>query len=175
MVKSFIISTLILLGATIIESSILSNLAFLFVVPDLVLICTIYFALLNGKIVGESTGFISGLILDFVSGVPLGFNCLIRTIIGYIGGIFSSSVILSGIIVPALGVGIGTILKYLLVQLAGFFFPNISIFVTGIFSYEFLFELALNVILAPLIFKFLGLFNKSLSVMTTQDRVDNAN
>ena len=38
MVKSLLISTLFLFGATIIESSILSNISFLLVVPDLVLI-----------------------------------------------------------------------------------------------------------------------------------------
>ena len=47
MVKSFIISTLILFSATIIETSVLSNISFLLVVPDLVLICAIYFSFLN--------------------------------------------------------------------------------------------------------------------------------
>lgn len=174
MTKSILISTFILLCTTIIESSILSNLSFLFVVPDFVLICTIYFALLNGKVEGESTGFISGLFLDFVSGVPLGFNCLIRTIIGYVFGLFSSSVIITGIVMPILSVGLGTILKTVLIQLVTLFFPNVSIYVTGLFSYEFLFELGINVIMAPIIFKFLGFFRNSLTVMTTKDKVDNA-
>lgn len=174
MAKSILISTLFLLSATIVESSILSNISFLFVVPDFVLMCSIYFSLLNGKIVGETTGFFSGMFLDFVSGVPLGFNCLIRTIIGYLFGIFSGSLIISGILVPVLSVGIGTILKVILIQLVALFFPNISIYITGIFSYEFLFELGINIILAPLVFKFLSLFRNSLSVVTTQDKVDNA-
>lgn len=174
MSKSILISTFILLSATIIESSILSNISFLFVVPDFVLICTIYFALLNGKIVGESTGFISGLFLDFISGVPFGFNCLIRTIIGYLYGLFSNAVIITGFVMPVLSVGIGTIIKVVLVQLVTLFFPNISIYVTGLFSYEFLFELGINVLLAPVIFKFLSFFRNSLAVKTTKDKVDNA-
>lgn len=172
MLKTFLISTFILLSATIIESSILSNLAFLFVVPDIVLICSVYFSLLNGKVIGQSTGFISGLFLDFISALPLGFNCLIRTIIGYLFGIFSNAVIISGILMPVLSVGIGTILKYLLIQLVTLFFPNISILIVGFFSYEFLFELGINIVLAPLIFKFLSLFKKSLTVITTKDKVD---
>ena len=174
MAKSIVISSFILLCCTIVESSILSNIAFLFAIPDFVLICTIYFSLLNGKTVGESTGFISGLFLDFVSGLPVGFNCLVRTIIGYIFGFFANSVIITGIFVPVLSVGIGTILKYILIHLVTLFFPNVSIYVTGIFSYEFLFELGLNVVFAPFIFKFLGLFKNSLSVITTKDKVDNA-
>lgn len=172
MAKSILISTFFLLSATIIESSILSNISFLFVIPDLVLMCSIYFSLLNGKIVGETTGFFSGLFLDFVSGLPLGFNCLIRTIIGYLFGLFSGSVIITGILVPVLSVGIGTVLKVILIQLVTLFFPNVSIYVTGLFSYEFLFELGINIILAPLVFKFLSLFRHSLAVVTTQEKVD---
>lgn len=174
MTKTILISTFFLLSATIIESSILSNISFLFVVPDLVLMCSIYFSLLNGKVVGETSGFISGLFLDFVSGLPLGFNCLVRTIIGYLFGLFSESVIISGILVPVLSVGIGTTAKVILVQLVTLFFPNVSIYVTGLFSYEFLFELGINIILAPLVFKFLSLFKHSLSVITTIEKVDNA-
>ena len=100
MVKSILFSTFILFCATIIEASILSNISFLLVVPDLVLICTIYFSLLNGKTIGETTGFISGLFLDFITGMPLGFNCLYRTVICYVTGIFSSTVIITGIFIP---------------------------------------------------------------------------
>ena len=111
MTKSILVSAFILLCAVIIESSILSNISFIYIVPDLVLICSIYFSLLNGKVVGETTGFISGLLLDFVTGIPFGFNCLFRTIIGYVYGIFAKNVIISGFILPMLCVGIGTISK----------------------------------------------------------------
>ena len=109
MVKSLLISTLFLFGATIIESSILSNISFLLVVPDLVLICCIYFSLLNGKLYGEISGFISGFFLDFITGVPLGLNCVFRTILGYISGIFADTIIISGFVIPVVSVGIGTV------------------------------------------------------------------
>ena len=95
MTKSILVSAFILLCAVIIESSILSNISFIYIVPDLVLICSIYFSLLNGKVVGETTGFISGLLLDFVTGIPFGFNWLFRAIIGYVYGIFAKNVIIS--------------------------------------------------------------------------------
>lgn len=173
MVKSFILSVFILLCATIIESSILSNITFLYVVPDLVLMCSIYFGLLNGKVFGQLSGFVSGLFLDFVTGIPFGFNCLIRTIISYISGFFSSSIIISSVITPVLAVGIGTIAKVILINLTALFFPNVTIFVTGIISYEFLFEFIENIILAPFIFRLLGFFKRSLVLQSTQDKVDN--
>lgn len=173
MVKSFLTSTFILLCALVIESSILSNINFLIAVPDLILICSIYFSLLNGKLYGETTGFISGLILDFSTGIPFGFNCLYRTIIGYVYGFFSETVILKGLFMPMLTVGIGTILKSILIHLIAFFFPNTNVYLTSIISINFLFELAANVIIAPFIFKFLNLFVRTLSIISTKDKVDN--
>ncbi len=173
MFKSLIISSFILFCATIIESAILSNIAFLLVVPDLLLICQINFALKNGKIVGESTGFISGLLVDFSTGCPLGFNCLIRTVIGYITGFFADSLIISTFIIPVITVAIATIAKTLLISLVTFLFPNTNLYVTGLISYEFLFEFIENIILAPFIFKFLSIFDNSLLISTTKDKVDN--
>lgn len=171
MAKSILISTFILLCTTIIESSILSNIAFLYVVPDLVLICSIYFSMINGRVLGETTGFISGLFLDFITGVPFGFNCLLRTIIGYLYGFLSNSVIITGIIMPMVTTGVATILKHFLVWIISLFFPSIN--ATGFISYDFLFEFVANIVLAPFIFKFLSLFKSSLSIITTKDKVDN--
>ncbi len=172
MTRFILFISFILLCVSIIESSILSNISFLYVVPDLVLICSIYFSILNGRTVGVSTGFVSGLFLDFVTGVPLGFNCLYRTIIGYVSGLFTNTIIVSGLMVPMLTVGIGTLAKSILVHIIALFFPNLNIYVTGIISYQLLFEFIENVLLAPFIFKFLGFFKKYLVIRTTKDRVD---
>lgn len=173
MTKSILVSTFILLCAVIIESSILSNIAFIYVVPDLVLICSIYFSMLNGKIIGESTGLISGIFLDFITGIPFGFNCIYRTIIGYIFGIFSKTIIISGFVMPMLSVGIATIIKTIMVHVLALLFPNVHIYIAGIISYDFLFEFIENVLLAPFIFKFLSFFRKSLTVTSVKDSIDN--
>lgn len=173
MAKSFLVSSLILFLTTILESSIFTNISFLIVVPDFLLICTIYFALLNGKLYGESTGLISGIFLDCITGVPFGLNCLLRTIIGYIFGLFSETVIISGLIMPVLSVGVGTILKRLLLVLINIIFPNTHINVYGFISTEFLFEFCMNVLLAPVIFYLLGFAKNVLMTSTTKDKIDN--
>ena len=173
MVKSLLISTLFLFGATIIESSILSNISFLLVVPDLVLICCIYFSLLNGKLYGEISGFISGFFLDFITGVPLGLNCVFRTIIGYISGIFADTIIISGFIIPVVSVGIGTVAKKILIFLISLVFPKLALNVYGFISYQFLFEFVANMVLAPIVFKFLSFFKTQLSIRDTKDMIDN--
>ena len=173
MVRSLLVSTLIIFSGVIIESSILSNISFLLVVPDLVLICCIYFSLLNGKLYGEISGFISGLFLDFITGVPYGLNCIYRTITGYLFGLFSDTIIISGIVIPVFSVGIGTLSKKLLIFLISLVFPKLSLNVYGIISREFLFELCANIILAPIIFKFLSFFKQQLSIRDTKDMIDN--
>ena len=173
MVKSLLISTLFLFSATIIEASILSNISFLLVVPDLVLICCIYFSLLNGKVYGEISGFISGLFLDFITGVPFGLNCVFRTLMGYLFGIFSETIIISGFVIPMASVAIGTVSKKLLIFIISLLFPKLSLNVYSIISYQFLFELSANVILAPIVFKFLSFFKTQLSIRDTKDMIDN--
>lgn len=173
MTKSFLISILILFCTTIIESSILSNISFLLVVPDLLLICCVYFSLLNGKMYGETTGFVSGLFLDFITGTPLGFNCIYRLILGYLFGFFTQTVIISGIIMPVLSVAVATLLKRVCVIVLTILYPNINFSIYGFVSNQFLFEFIENIILAPVVFKFLSLFKSSLSIIHTKDLIDN--
>lgn len=80
MVKVFSVSTLILLIFAMVETAILSNLSFLPAVPDLVLLASLYIVMMNGKTAGVILGFVSGLILDFITGCPFGYNCLLRTL-----------------------------------------------------------------------------------------------
>ena len=162
MFKSFLCSFLILLCSVIIETSILSNISFLPAVPDLVMICVLYFSFLNGKNYGQVSGFLSGLLLDFLSGSPLGFNCLYRTVIGYLSGVFRRTINSSGFIVPSVIGLLATILKVFLIWLISLFFKSIKIY--NIFTFSFLFELVMNVLLTPLMFKFLNSFRRILNI-----------
>ena len=162
MFKSFLCSFLILLCSVIVETSILSIISFLPAVPDLVLICVIYFSFLNGKNYGQVSGFLSGLLLDFLSGSPLGFNCLYRTVIGYLSGVFRRTINSSGFIVPSVIGLLATILKVFLIWLISLFFKSIKIY--NIFTFSFLFELVMNVLLTPLMFKFLNSFRRILNI-----------
>lgn len=162
MIKSFFFSVLIILGATLVESTILSNLYILPVIPDLVLICSVYISLLNGRTYGQLAGFASGLTMDFITGVPFGLNCIFRTITGYIYGLFADHIVISGIIVPVLTVGTATLLKTVLIWLISLFFTAIN--PVSILSFDFLIELIFNIILAPFIFKFLSFFKKSINI-----------
>lgn len=159
MIKSFTVSSTIILCLLMIETAILSNISALPVVPDLLLLSTIYFSLVNGRTYGQLSGFASGLLLDFVSGVPLGFNCLYRTIIGYAAGFFCGTLDFTGVFIPCVMGASGTIVKFFLIYIISLFFPAVTM-AHGIISIYFLFEFVINIILAPIMFKLFGAFEK---------------
>lgn len=159
--KTLSISAGILLVFSLVQAAILSNIPGLPSMPDLCMLCVLYFSLQNGRLHGEITGFISGVFLDFISGAPFGLNCLYRTIIGYLSGFFSKTLNIDGILVPAILGLTATISKALLLWLISFLFPA-RVLIFNPFTWGFLFELGMNTLLCPLIFKFLSMFKKAL-------------
>lgn len=157
MIRPFLTVCLFFLGFTLFESAILSNLMFLPTIPDFLLLCSLYFSVQNGTLFGTTTGFVSGLFLDFLSAAPFGLNCLLRTIIGYIGGLFQKSLNINGILLPMVLGFVATLAKAGLIWVVALFYP-LGIQTYELFSVSFVVELTLNTILAPLTFRFLDLF-----------------
>ncbi|MCQ2578509.1 MAG: rod shape-determining protein MreD [Treponema sp.] len=172
MIKQYFRALLILFATVVVESAILSNIYILPCVPDILLIFTVYLSILNGKTFGELSGFSSGLIMDFFTGVPYGFNTLLRTLIGYIFGNFHKKVIIGRMFIPMVSVGAATLVKALLTWLITILFP-LTVNQLNIFSQKFLFELCANIILAPIFFRFIGYFRDALSTENIQDLKDN--
>lgn len=158
MVRSYAVSFLILLCIVLLETAILSNILIVPAMPDLVLLCTLYFAYTNGKTFGETNAFFSGLLLDFLSGAPLGFNAFFRTLIAYLMGIFSHAFSFDAILMPAFSAFLATVLKFAFVLLLSVLFPRITAH-GDFFSLPVLFELGLNVFLCPFVFRFLNFFS----------------
>ena len=158
---SVITSNLIVLVASLIEFAILSNISYLPAVPDLCLLCILFISIQDGKLIGETSGFVSGLCLDFLGTGPFGLNCLYRTIFGYLGGCFNKIINTNGIFIPCLLAFVATIVKALLLLLIGVLFPLIKIPFSP-FTNIFLIEIIENIILAPFLFIILNLFKKTL-------------
>ncbi|MBQ7158311.1 MAG: rod shape-determining protein MreD [Treponema sp.] len=163
MIKPFFAACLFFLGFSLFEAAILSNIMFLPAVPDFLLLCSLYFSVQNGTLFGTTTGFISGLFLDFLSAAPFGLNCLLRTIIGYVGGLFQKTLNINGILLPMLFGFVATLVKALVIWLIALFYP-LGIQTYELFSVTFVVELLLNTILAPITFRFLDLFAHIITV-----------
>ena len=163
MIKVFSVSTLILFILAMVETAILSNFSFLPAVPDLVLLASIYIVMMNGKTAGVIIGFTSGLILDFITGCPFGYNCLLRTIICYFAGFFNKNLNFRGIFIPFLIGLCGTFAKVFITWLISLFYPN-TVVTYSMISISFFTELLLISFLAPVIFKIVGCFDKHIAM-----------
>ena len=157
MVKSFFSSTLTMFCFLLLETAVFSNLTFLPAIPDFLLIISLFIALNNGSLLAESTGFVSGFMLDFLSASPLGLNALLRTILGFIAGLFHDVLNVSSVFLQIVYGAVFTILKAIFVYFISLFFSGVVAY--SLFSQIFLTEVLLNAIFTPLIFKFLSLFS----------------
>ncbi len=161
MIRRWITIICILLVAALLETALLSNIIFLPAVPDLLLLIVLYLSVYNGSLTGETAGFVSGLMLDFLTAAPLGLNCLLRTLVGFFSGLCHNLLNVSGIVIPCLLALVATIVKFVIVEFISFFFPA-GVITYELLSMEFGMELLLNVVLAPVVFGFLSLFSSFL-------------
>jgi rod shape-determining protein MreD len=157
MIRVFFASIPLLLGVTLLETQVFTNITVLPAVPDLALIAVLYLSLHNGPLLGEITGFFSGLILDFISGGPFGLNCFMRTVIGFVCGLFRRTLNTRSFFVQLVLVFFATILKALLRLLAAFLYPHGNIMVYNFFSVSFATELGFNIAAMFILFWLLSL------------------
>ena len=155
--KTIIWTSITVLFFALIEAAILSNLEFLPVVPDLVLLVVLYVSFMNSSTTGSTVGFISGIFLDFLSASPIGLNAFTKTVTGFIFGKLSGSFNLHGVVIPAFMGGVATIIKALLTWALSFIFKS-GIIPYSVTGQTFWFELIANTICAPIIFVILGIF-----------------
>ena len=162
MIRSFFSTILMMFCFLLFETAVVSNLTFLPAIPDFLLMITLFIAQNNGALLAESTGFASGFLLDFLSASPFGFNALLRTVMGFVMGLFHGILNSSSILLQILYGIVATIIKALVVYFISFFFVNVVPY--SLFSQLFLTELLLNAIFTPIMFKFLSLFSEFLIV-----------
>jgi len=163
MIKKIIVALVLTIGAALLQSTILSRFViYIRAVPDLTLGILVYTAYVNGTMTGQLTGFFSGVLLDFLSSAPLGFNAFIRTLIGAITGIMKDTFYLDFIFLPMALCAGATIFKALLFFLLHLLFPQ-TIPTYSLLALTLWIELGLNTITAPLLFGLLKLFGPLLA------------
>ncbi|MCL2265679.1 MAG: rod shape-determining protein MreD [Treponema sp.] len=157
MTRSIIWTVVFCIVAAILQSTIIGKIAFFGVTPDLALCVLVFSAYVNGTMAGQVSGFFSGLFYDFLSAAPLGMNCLVRTIIGALTGIFKGQFFLDIFFLPVILCVLATIIKALIIFIISLFmghtFPVFSLLET-----KFWIELGLNALSAPLLFLLLKNF-----------------
>ncbi|MEN3026761.1 MAG: rod shape-determining protein MreD, partial [Chlorobiota bacterium] len=77
------------LGATVLHLVVLPWIAVAGIVPDLLLVVTVWIALREGRVAGMVAGFGCGLLLDWIMQGQLGLHAFAKTVAGFVSGLFA--------------------------------------------------------------------------------------
>ncbi|MDC7232316.1 MAG: rod shape-determining protein MreD [Spirochaetales bacterium] len=158
---------ILMLFSILLKTTLSRYLSLSFGIPDTTLIILVYVSIRYGTVTGQISGFATGLMEDFLSLSPLGFNSLIRMITGQITGLFHERLNLDPVLFPVLSVALATLLKgglsYMILSIFNIQYSG-SIFISSSFG----FELLMNALLAPFLFLLLRIiFDKVLKERKT--------
>ena len=149
-------TTILVAVFVVLQSTILKNVRIFDVKPDIALVIFLLTSTRQGPFRGQLTGFATGLLQDFLSVSPLGFNALIRTILGFLSGLLKGKLFIDPIFFPILITLIGTLLKYLFSYILLVMFVS-SAAAGAVFSSHMWIEMGINCFFAPFIFALLKL------------------
>jgi len=156
-VRVTIFTVITLALCILLQSTLLNRIAIKGVRPDLALIVLVFVSMRRGSMVGQVSGFAAGFFEDLMNVSPLGFHSLMRTLIGYLYGVFAGNVFIDPFLMPMVLTVVATILKGLLAGILSAVFGIASSgFIT--FAGRLWIEVAYNGVLAPFLFALLGLF-----------------
>ncbi len=156
MIRSIAWTTALMALLAYMQSTIMQRIAVFGVVPDAALVVLVFCSIRNGSMEGQVSGFLSGLAFDPISGSPLGFNVLIRTVIGHLYGVFHQKFFIDAFVGPFVLLFTATLLKAGLGALLGLAFPG-SIALHAAMGRSVLLEALYNSLLAIPLFLILGL------------------
>lgn len=161
MTKTILWALALSAGAALIQSTVFARLEILNAVPDLALGVVVYTAYVNGMMTGQTLGFASGLLLDFISAAPLGYNAFIRTLVGALAGLLKGTFFLDVAVLPMTLCAAATLVKALFAWIASVLFagavPSYRLDSPLLWT-----ELAYNTLTAPALFALLNLFRSVL-------------
>lgn len=123
--------------------------------PNFILMFIIYTALNKGIMKGQTIGFIYGLTWDILSTDIFGIRALSFTIAGYLAGSFNKKLNKNQPLTQIIVMAIGLIVTHLILNVTYIVMPaSEKIFVQNFeLSYMIIFNILVNLILTPLIFK----------------------
>lgn len=168
-IKRRAVQGLVILVCFILQSTVFQSLSIGSIVPNLLLIVTVSFGFMRGKLSGLWTGLFCGLLKDVFYGNLLGFYALIYLCIGYVAGCCRKIFYDEEIRVPLFLVAAGDILYGILVYGMQFLMRGrlqIFYYFGRIMIPEMIYTVLVTVILYKLLFK----LNRKLSELEMKER-----
>lgn len=139
----------------LLQTTVLSYLVVLGVKADILLVVFVVLATQNGSLASQIVGFVLGLAIDTVTTAPLGYHAFLYTSAGYLFGLGSGKVYFDPLVMP----GLLGLLATLFQTVAGFLLNVVFRLgqpLSAYFHMGVVFQLVLNVLLAPLVFWLYG-------------------
>jgi rod shape-determining protein MreD len=163
MIRTIVVSCLLLVACSFVQSTWFGAIAVLGVIPDLSLVVLIWLSYKNGPVEGSVSGFVSGLADDVISAAPLGFHAFVKTAVASAASLLHGSFYIDRLVLPiVLGV-VGTVIKAVATWVLSLLF-GAKIHVYSPFGQVLWIEAAYNGLLAPAAFL---LLNPIRRLMTT--------
>ena len=110
---------LMLLGALLLQTTVLSRLRVFDVMPDFMLLVAVAGGITAGPTRGAALGFASGMLIDLFLPTPLGLSALVFTLVGYWVGIANTGVLRSAWYIPVLTASVASVAGVVLYALVG--------------------------------------------------------
>ncbi len=165
----FVLLALLPLLAIFLQSTFFASYSIKGVVPDLVLVFIIFYALLNGAEKGARYGLLCGLLEDLYTGRFIGMNTLSKAATAYIIGRLQHQVFTENVAVGVISVIVGSIINsLLLLVLAWAYFAAFNIDL-GLFI-NFVYQVIYNVLLTTPIYIWFYQSSKRGLLQETGDR-----
>lgn len=161
MIRSVVFSTILLMACAFAQSTWFGGIAVFGVVPDLSIIALIWVSYKNGPVEGPVSGFLSGLVEDFLSASPLGFHAFVKTAVAASTALLHGSFFIDKLLLPILLGFAGTVVKAIAAGALYILFGSV------IHAYSFVdrvlwIEAAYNGLLSPIVFLVLTPFSRFL-------------
>ncbi len=156
-----VVTGILILAAFLLQNNIFAALPIIRTTPNLLLLVTVTFGLLHGKLTGLAVGFFAGLLMDMFGGTLLGQYALILSVLGYASGFFTPYFFLEYVTLP-MGVCAGCELIY------GFYVYVIGFLLRGRLNLPYYFrtimpqETIYTVVLLVVVYRFLMFVNRKL-------------
>ena len=116
--RRFLILTLALAIATILQSTLFGHRFLLQGRPDLVLLIVVTFSVTQGVSEGLLAGLLGGLLVDFLSAAPFGAATVGMGLVGLLTGLGDANIYRANLLIPLIAVFVATVVYHSFLMLA---------------------------------------------------------
>ena len=122
--KRIIIITILILFSYLLQVGVFSFFKMAGIMPNIMLILVVTFAVMRGRMEGMLIGFFTGLLLDGFSGDILGYYALIFLFVGYLNGFFQPLIYSNNMMLPLMMILINSLLYDFVIYVFSFMLRN---------------------------------------------------